>query len=248
MMAKTLIGITLDIAIENKAHPPRDFYFLDAQNGKAMAEAGAALVMLPHDIEAIDTYLERLDGVMIAGGGWQFPSPQLVDFAATEDLPAEKVQRTRFELALIASAEARNVPILGICGGFQTMNVAAGGAIVPNLEASNAAWSHHADAGRTCGFDKHVHDVVIKHGTRLAAIVGEPRLPVNSGHSQGVTQAAPGLTVSATSDDGVVEAIERPSGTFWMALQWHPEFHISDGDRLILKAFVTACAEGTGLL
>jgi putative glutamine amidotransferase len=71
-------------------------------------------------------------------------------------------------------------------------------------------------------------------------------LPVNSGHSQGVTQAAPGLTVSATSDDGVVEAIERPSGAFWMALQWHPEFHISDGDRLILKAFVTACAEGTG--
>jgi putative glutamine amidotransferase len=54
------------------------------------------------------------------------------------------------------------------------------------------------------------------------------------------------LAVSATSDDGVVEAIERPSGAFWMALQWHPEFHISDGDRLILKAFVTACAEGTG--
>lgn len=99
-MAKPLIGITLDIAIENKAHPPRDFYFLDAQNVKAMAEAGAALAMLPHDIDAIETYLERLDGVMIAGGGWQFPTPRLINFAATEDLPAEKVQRTRSSLPL----------------------------------------------------------------------------------------------------------------------------------------------------
>lgn len=240
-MAKTLIGITLDIAIEKKAHPPRDFYFLDAQNSKAMEEAGAALAMLPHDIDAIETYLERLDGVMIAGGDWQFPTPHLINFAATKDLPAEKVQRTRFELALIAAAEERSVPILGICGGFQTMNVAAGGVIVPNLGAANPEWLHHG--ARTSGFDEYAHDVVVKDGTRLAAIVGEPRLPVNSRHSQGVAQAAPTVVVSASSDDGVVEAIERPSGPFWMALQWHPEFHISEGDRRILEAFVSACAE-----
>jgi len=241
MMPKPLIGITLDIEFQENGNPPRDFYMLDAQNGKAMAEAGAALVMLPHDIDSIATYLDRLDGVMIAGGGWQFPLPQLIDFAATDGLPAGKVQRTRFELALISAAEARNAPLLGVCGGFQTMNVAAGGAMVPSLEVTKPEWLHHGE--RKCGFDKHAHDVVITQGTRLAAIVGEPRLPVNSRHSQGVTQAAPGLAVSATSDDGVVEAIERPSGAFWMALQWHPEFHISDGDRRILEAFVSACAE-----
>lgn len=243
-MTRPLIGITLDVEFEPKGNPPRDVYFLDARNGVALTAVGAALVMLPHDGDAIATYIDRLDGVMIAGGGWQFPSPQLVDFSATDGLPPEKVQRTRFELDLIAAAESRSMPILGACGGFQTMNVAAGGSMIPSLEAVNPSWAHHGARRRR--FDEHEHDVLITQGTRLAAIVGEPRLPVNSRHSQGVTQAAPDLIVSAMSEDGVVEAIERPSGPFWMAVQWHPEFHISDGDRLILEAFVAACVEGTG--
>jgi putative glutamine amidotransferase len=68
-------------------------------------------------------------------------------------------------------------------------------------------------------------------------------MPVNSRHAQGVSTVAKGVRISARAPDGVVEAIERADLPFWLAVQWHPEFHISPGDAKLLEAFVAAAAQ-----
>lgn len=237
-MTRPLIGITSDIEYRD-GNPGRDWYFLDARNIPALAEAGAVPVMLPHQADLIDAYLERLDGVIISGGGYQFPAPTLLGDVAKE--PPEKVARIRFELALVAAAEARRMPILGVCGGFQLMNVASGGEIVPALAEVDPAWAMHRAGAR---FDQIGHVVDVDPGSRLGEIVGVAAMPVNSRHGQGVTNVAPGLRVGARAPDGIVEAIERTDLPFWLAVQWHPEFHISPGDAKLLEAFVAAAAQG----
>jgi putative glutamine amidotransferase len=236
---RPLIGITADIEYR-EGNPGRDWYFLDAQNIPALVAAGALPVMLPHDETLIDDWLDRIDGVLISGGGFQFPTEQLIDFAAIHELPPEKVARTRFELALARRSGERQIPLFGVCGGFQLMNVVAGGTIAPQLADIDPAWSGHRDGKR---FDEAAHEVQVEPGTRLAAITGAARFPVNSRHSQGVIAAASGLRIAARSLDGVIEAIERPGDQFWLATQWHPEFGISPADAAILAAFVDAARE-----
>lgn len=237
-MTRPLIGITSDIEYRD-GNPGRDWYFLDAQNIPALTEAGGLTVMLPHEIDLIDDYLDRLDGVFISGGGYQYPTPVLLGGGIGE--PPEKVARIRFELALVAAAEARLMPILGTCGGFQLMNVAAGGRIVPALADRDPAWAMHRSGAR---FNEIGHDVEVDPGSRLGKIVGVPTMSVNSRHAQGVSEVAQGIHVSARSADGVVEAIERRDLPFWLAVQWHPEFHITHGDARLMEAFVAAAAAG----
>ena len=236
-MTRPLIGITSDIEYRD-GNPGRDWYFLDARNIPALSAAGALPVMLPHEPDLIDSYLDRLDGVLVSGGGYQFPTPTLLRPEAGE--PPEKVARIRFELALVAAAESRRMPLLGVCGGFQLMNVASGGQIVPVLADVDPAWAMHRSGAK---FDEIGHVVEVDPDSRLGEIVGVAAIPVNSRHSQGVTTVAPGLRVSARAPDGVVEAIERADLPFWLAVQWHPEFHISPGDAKLLEAFVAAAAQ-----
>lgn len=236
---RPLIGITADIEYRD-GNPGRDWYFLDAQNIPALVAAGALPIILPHDETLIDDWLDRLDGVYITGGGFQYPTEALIDFAAVDGLPPEKIARTRFELALARRSGERQIPLFGVCGGFQLMNVAAGGTIAPQLTEIDPAWSFHRDGKR---FDEAAHDVHVEPGTRLAAITGTMQFPVNSRHSQGVIAAASSLRVAARSPDGVIEAIERSGNPFWLATQWHPEFDISPADAAILAAFVDAARE-----
>ena len=239
-MRRPLIGITSDIEYRD-GNPGRDWYFLDARNIPALTAAGALSVMLPHEIDLIEDYLDNLDGVFISGGGYQYPTPHLLDTGTNE--PPEQVARIRFELALAMAAEARRMPILGICGGFQLMNVAAGGGIVPVLADADPAWAMHRSGAR---FDEIAHHVEVDPRSRLGEIVSVATMPVNSRHSQGVAAVAPGVRISARAPDGVVEAIERPDLPFWLAVQWHPEFHISPGDARLLEAFVAAAAQWKG--
>ncbi|TDP60408.1 gamma-glutamyl-gamma-aminobutyrate hydrolase family protein [Roseateles toxinivorans] len=236
MNKRPVIGVTPDIEFCPEGSPPRDFYFVDARNVDGLREAGATAVLLPHEADDIDAYLNLLDGLLVTGGGYQFQVPGLFRHDGTE--PPEKERRTRFEAALLRRAIERDLAVLAVCGGFQTLNMVTGGDLVVTLGDVRAEWSRHSGPSYT----QTVHPVQVVPGTRLAAVTGASSFDVNTRHRQGVLAAGAGAVVSAWSDDGVVEAIEVPGQRFCIGTQWHPEFLLSEPERRLMQAFVRASA------
>jgi putative glutamine amidotransferase len=231
---KPRIGITPDIEWRDEPRPSRAHYVLDAQLVQALQSFGALPFMLPHDESAIDELLTHIDGLVLSGGEWQFPHRHLLSGEGTE--PPLKARRARFELALARAAVERDIPLLGICGGFQVLNEVTGGELVVSLTAEREAWQKHA-AG---SYADTPHDVMPVAGSNYASIAGDGQFAVNSRHRQGVTAVGPLARVAALSDDGLVEAIEMPDRRFAMGTQWHPEFLLNEPDRRLLRAFVSA--------
>jgi putative glutamine amidotransferase len=133
-----------------------------------------------------------------------------------------KPERSAFELALLKLAIQRRLPVLGICGGMQLVNVALGGTLYQDLPRElPGARSHQQDTDRS---QPH-HPIDVKLGTSLADSVGKGQLMVNSTHHQAVAVLGAGLVASAVAPDGVVEAIETNDGSV-VGVQWHPELLI----------------------
>jgi putative glutamine amidotransferase len=114
---------------------------------------------------------------------------------------------------------ARGLPVLGVCGGAQLLNIALGGTLVQHIP------SHRPRAGehRRQGGSDSLHTVQVEEGSRLAAIVGAGALETNSSHHQAIDAVAPGLRVVARAPDGITEAVERSNGSLLLGVQWHPE-------------------------
>jgi putative glutamine amidotransferase len=128
-------------------------------------------------------------------------------------------ERDRHELGLLRQALERDIPVLCVCRGHQLLNVAFGGSILQDIEDEGHKW--HDDPG----FSSRFHDVTVAGG-RIAGVYGAgAAVHVNSRHHQGVTQdrVGPGLSVTASSPDGFVEAIESDAHRWVVGVQWHPE-------------------------
>jgi putative glutamine amidotransferase len=131
------------------------------------------------------------------------------------------------------------MPVLGICGGQQLLNVALGGTLIQHIPDEIAdALPHRQPNPR----NEPGHEVCIVTGTLLHRIAGAERLAVNSAHHQAVKDAGPGVVIDAMAEDGVIEGIEDPRRHFCLGVQWHPEFEINEADRHIFRAFVAAAA------
>jgi putative glutamine amidotransferase len=129
-------------------------------------------------------------------------------------------QRDRFEIALINSALAARLPVLGICRGAQIFNVARGGSLVPDLVSAGFQDHRRSKEGEK------LHGITIARDSALRAITGQETAEVNTSHHQAIDQPGKGLAVTARSADGVVEAAEweQPEGKpFLLLVQWHPE-------------------------
>ena len=172
----------------------------------------------------------RIDGVLLAGGGDVDPRLYGVDPAKATD-----VNRARddFEIALIKVAMEENLPILGICRGCQILNVARGGTLRNLRDDEELAESHFNIKG---------HAVDLTDGSELTGIFGTNHLSqVGSYHRQAVHQIGRNLLVSASGPGGVVEAIEGtgPGDPWIVAVQWHPEIDLGDPhQKALLRAFV----------
>jgi putative glutamine amidotransferase len=135
-------------------------------------------------------------------------------------------------------ALARDMPVLGICGGQQLLAVAFGGTLIQHIPDRIAdALAHEQPNPRT----EPGHEVAIAGNTLLASIVGKPRMAVNSAHHQAVATAGAGAVINALAPDGVVEGIEHPGHRFALGVQWHPEYAVDPADPRIFSAFVQAC-------
>jgi len=217
------IGITPDLAEPTPSQPfPK--YELKAAYADAVLRAGGLPLVLPYsdDRAIIDCWLDRISGLVITGGAFDI-APELYGETAREGLGPVKAARTGFELALLKAALQRHLPMLGVCGGMQLLNVAFGGTLYQDIarEVPDAR-PHEQQHDRT---QPH-HPVEVKAETTLAECVGKGQLMVNSTHHQAVHRVGAELVATAHSPDGLVEAIEKPGSDFIVGVQWHPELMI----------------------
>ena len=222
--SKPIIGLTANFCDGDASL--RDRYYMQ------IVRAGGIPVLIPpvDDKDVIINTLEQLDGLLLSGGAdynplWagEEPSPNLHHINATRDLP---------ELLITRLAYNRQIPMLGICRGIQTLAMALDGEVEQDIyetrgkseEARGSMLRHSQDADRW----EPTHKVDIIKETALYGIYGEYTL-VNSFHHQAVRKAGPHFKVSATASDGVIEAIESCEEKAIMGVQWHPEWLGDDG-------------------
>lgn len=180
--------------------------------------------------------LERIDGLLLTGSG---PDIDPERYGEHRRFPFKTVHPKRFllERELVRQAKKKGMPILGICGGMQLMNVAAGGSLYQDIKGQIPKAMQHQRGG------KPAHLIEVKQGTLLFKILKGDRLRVNSAHHQGVKQVAPGYVVNAEADDGVIEGIEAVGYPFVLGVQWHPEFlNADDQSATLFKAFLKMAA------
>jgi len=173
----------------------------------------------------------------VTGGAFDV-DPALYGDADRHATVTLKQGRTAAELALTNGALARNIPVLGICGGEQLLAVALGGTLIQHIpDAIESALEHEQINPR----HEAGHSVAIGSGTLLHRIVGAAEMQVNSAHHQAVRDPGPFAVVNAMAPDRVIEGLEDARYRFCLGVQWHPEFFIDPGDRRIFDALIAAC-------
>lgn len=210
-----LIGITCsphEEGARNWLYQNRDYF-------TAVAKAGGLPVMLPLvDSEAAaDALLDRVDGLLMSGGGDM--DPRYYGEQPHPKLGTIEPERDQTELLLARRALARSMPILAICRGEQVLAVALGGTLWQDIPSQvPGALKHAQQAPRWYA----THGIRVEPGTRLAEILGATELSVNSFHHQAVRTLPPGFRLAAAAPDGIIEAFEAEHG-FALGIQWHPE-------------------------
>jgi putative glutamine amidotransferase len=237
-MAQPVIGLTLDSeqpGTYSKTHP---WYALRENYCSAVVRAGGLPILLPHEPEQAAAYLGKIDGLVVTGGAFDV-DPVLFGAGTRHATVTTKDRRTAFELAVTRGAVERDMPVLGICGGQQLLNVALGGTLIQHIPDEVASpLAHEQPNPRT----EPGHTVRVAKGSLLHRVTQMDELPVNSAHHQAVKDVAPGMIVDAVAEDGVIEGVEDPRRRFCVGVQWHPEYAISEGDVRLFAAFVEAAA------
>ena len=244
-LARPLIGIPADRRMVG-AHP---FHMVGEKYARAVLDAaGAAPVLIPALAEELrfDELLERLDGLLFTG------SPSNVEPRHYQGPPSapgtlHDQARDATTLPLIQKAVEEGVPVLGICRGFQEMNVAFGGTLHQKLHEVPGYLDHRDDESQPLEVQYGpAHDVTLEPGGVLRSLASSDRLRVNSLHSQGIERLGEALAVEARAPDGVIEAFRvRAARQFALAVQWHPEWKVMSNpfSRALFAAFGQAAAE-----
>lgn len=207
---------------------------LPMRYAEALWHAGATALVLPALAASLDHLLDQAAGVVL-GGGDDFDTQRLglgPTHAAAKPVPAEK---QGFDLALVSKALERDLPILGICYGMQLLGVASGARLFQHLPEDRPGHDEHAGGAQ--------HDVLLAPDSKLREIYGVDRIEVISRHHQALATAASPWEVSARDPEGLIEAIELPSATYALGVQWHPELDDFTGPQgRLFTSFVEAAA------
>jgi putative glutamine amidotransferase len=201
--------------------------------------AGGLALMIPPDptIEANpDEMLEKLDGLILAGGADVDPAAYGAEPHA--ETAGTVPERDRTEVALARAAFKRDMPVLGICRGMQVLNVALGGTLDQHVPDTVGHDEHRRNRGTFEGND---HDVALKAGSLAAVAAGEETHGTKSHHHQGVATLGDGLQITGFSTlDEYPEAIEAPDRRFVLGVQWHPE---ADSRSRVIASFVQEASD-----
>lgn len=211
--------------------------FLPQQYFDSVTASGATAVLLPpqpRPSEAAAAVLDGLDGLILTGG--LDVQPELYGAERHPLTDPARADRDAWELALLAGARERGIPVFGICRGLQLINVALGGTLHQHLPEALGTERYRIGGGVFAE-----NTVEVDAGTRLSGLVGAGPLSVHSYHHQGVDRVGEGLHVTARTDDGLVQAVEMPGDDYLVAVQWHPEENAEDR-RLFLGLVAAAAA------
>ena len=178
---------------------------------------------------SVREYAEMLDGLVLQGGA--DVSPRVYGQEPLNPAWAGDPVRDRYEIELIEGFLQLGKPLLGICRGCQLLNVAFGGSLYQDLPSQRPDTRTHVDAAM---YDELLHGIEFVPGSRLSVLYGPDCVPVvNSIHHQAIDRLGGDLVVEARSlEDGVVEAIRGIGSLAVSGVQWHPEFHRDQPDRL----------------
>lgn len=234
-MTKPVIGITLDSEPAG-GYAASPWYAVRENYCDTVSASGGVPLLLPHEPDVAERYLEMIDGLIITGGAFDIDPAK---FGATERHAevTTKEKRTAFEWAVTKGAMDRDMPMLGICGGEQLLNVVLGGTLVQHIpdEVANALEHEQKNPKTEPG-----HAVTVTPGTLLHRIAGTEALSVNTTHHQSVKALGKDMTVNATAPDGVIEGIECGRFRFCLGVQWHPEYGVDPADTKIFAALIDA--------
>ncbi|MFK3672303.1 gamma-glutamyl-gamma-aminobutyrate hydrolase family protein [Leifsonia aquatica] len=231
-LARPRIGITCRFD-HSKAS-----YRLDERYVRQVILAGGLPLIVPFESATNHaSLLGTLDGLLLSGG--EDIHPDLSGGGPVQNDYTYYPERDRFELSLASQAISMGLPILGICRGSQILCVASGGMLIPDLPNDSAATIRHRIDRKTPS----THAVTLLPGSRVAEAHARVRLVVTSYHHQGIRvddAAETEWRVTARSDDGAVEAIERIGDTWIVGALWHPEILVEESTTpsLLIAQFV----------
>jgi putative glutamine amidotransferase len=236
-MPKPLIGLTTTRTSKTSRTPK---YGVNELYAKALSNAGALPVLIPLNIsnDDLDSLINHLDGILFTGGND-------IDPCQYGNQPHPKVEgidkeRDRVEIHLVKKMIRSGKPIMGICRGFQLINVALGGSLYEHLPEQFPGNVIHDNHNLPRNFM--AHSVRVEPDNRLSRIFSSKQAEVNSLHHQGVHKLAQELLPAAYAPDGLVEAFELPGFSFGIAVQWHPEELLANaGMRKLFEEFVQSC-------
>jgi putative glutamine amidotransferase len=244
-LPKPLIGVTSDFNPGDREDlgGREPTYFLRARYVSAIQDLGGTPLILPitQNTRALKDLLDLIDGLLLTGSGPDL-DPALYSETKRFKFKIMSQERAGFELKLARMAVERDLPVLGVCGGMQVLNVAFNGTLVQDITSEiKDALTHQQKAAAV----KPTHEVRITHGTRLSKIIGEPVIRVNSSHHQAIKSLGKGLVVNAVAPDGIIEGLENPESGFAMGVQWHPEFLYRQDEHhcRLFKAFLKKAAQ-----
>jgi putative glutamine amidotransferase len=241
---RPLIGVTTSelrrgelATLRRDGEPPHPEMALGMTYLRAVDRAGGLPVVLPPvALDGVGELLDRLDGVLLSGGLDLDPDA----YGARErhpELGETKPALDAFELAVARAADARGLPLLGVCRGAQALNVARGGTLHQHIDGHRQAELATVTT----------HAVALARGSRLQRLAGGPRLRVNTFHHQAVDVPGAGLRVVARAPDGTAEAIEDPTRPFLLGVQWHAETLVEDpAHAAVFTALVDAAERRDG--
>ena len=240
---RPIIGLTT--YRKNSRDTNRPLFGLMRAYVEAVTAGGGIPLLIPLGLSDEDllTVVERVDGLVLPGGG--DIDPNLYKGNKHHALRGIDRDRDRVEIFVAQQATRLEIPFLAICRGHQVLNVALGGTMWEDLASQRPDSIKHDyyETGRRTDLP---HTVEASLDSCLAAIVGRETTAVNSLHHQGVRDIAPELVVSAVAPDGLVEGLEVAGHPFAVAVQWHPENLIGNDPAMLglFEALVVASQNG----
>lgn len=215
----------------------------------ALRDVGLQPVMIPvwedTDAESARALLARLDGLLLTGS-YSNMHPSRYGEALAPENTYEDAARDAAALQWVPLALALNLPLLGICRGFQELNVVFGGSLHQVVQQVPSLMDHREPKGDQNAQFAPSHAITIVAGGQLAALYDAPEARVNSLHQQGIARLGEGLRVEALAPDGLVEAVSvSTASSFALAVQWHPEWKPREHPLYlaILEGFADACRD-----
>ncbi len=245
---RPLVGVVSDV----QTLGPHVYHTAGDKYLRALVEASGALpVVIPCLADVIDAqeWVERIDGLFFPGA-YSMLDPS--HYGETR-LPGDyfyDAHRDTLSFALFRQMLAANKPVFAVCRGLQDINVALGGTLHQAVHAVDGMQDHREDKNASIDVQYGpAHRVTLTQGGLMHTLCDTDSLTVNSVHSQGIRTLAPGLEIEARADDGLIEAFRIPQLSFGLAVQWHPEWRVSEHPHqfTLFKAFGDACRNAAAL-